>query len=79
MTSFPHHFRIANSNSIAHFVEPSFRFFTNIHSDRRKHASGETSHTEILEEQALWIDGSTHLYMTIGELISMGDVTQVDL
>ena len=28
MTSFPFHFHMANSNSVAHFVGPSLHFFT---------------------------------------------------
>ena len=36
MTSFSLHFRMANSNTITHFVEPILCFFANWRSDRRK-------------------------------------------
>ena len=50
MTSFSVHFRMANSITIAHFVEPTLRFLT-----QRYHESSEEAsiHTEILEERAL--------------------------
>ena len=61
MTSFSLHLCMANSNSCAHFVESTKRFFTN--QQRQHDVSGEASiYTDILEEQALWLEYGTDMY-----------------
>ena len=79
-----------------HFCTWQFKLIRSLHRDyfaflhkltwRQKKASGEISiHTGILEERALWLDNSTHLYLVLPilpcrsefSISSMGDVTCV--
>ena len=80
MTSFSLHFCMANSNSIAHFVGPPSRFFTNYCSDSINHVERhlfiqkfwkscdyDSSMTHICTMRLSW-----HVEMN-STLISMGD------
>ena len=65
MTSFSLHFRMANLNNHS-LCRAHFAFLYKLMWRQKKVSEDTSIHTEILEEQALWLEQGSHLYRRPG-------------